>query len=130
MFGRHFGCSVCDFDWAMGWSHHVGGQFLICRSCGTYILASDGKSCWGAKNGERLRLFCGSADGWQPLEIFITVPKVRLENGISLFGNAVDGGIDCPQCGAKGAVTDTLQEGEPCPQCKCGLVEERGSCIY
>src|ERR1041385_9085997 len=126
MFGRNFGCSKCNFEWGTGWSHHVGGQFLICRSCGTPILAGRGTCCWGPKSGERLELFCYLGEEWQPSGIFVTVPPDGRATEDSMLPDVVREGIACPHCHATSAVTDTLLAGQPCPKCKRGIVEERG----
>jgi hypothetical protein len=130
MFGNTFRCSLCDFEWLSGWSHHVGGQFLICRSCGTPILAGGGVSCWGPKAGERLQIFCGLRDNWQPSGRFVIAPANRIsQDGVSMFTDALQD-IICPHCHAAKAVTDDLQAGEICPHCKRGTVQKLGTCIY
>ena len=56
MHGEVFRCTSCDFDFSSGWSHHAGGQFLVCRECGTHYVLGGGESCWSARAGEHLQL--------------------------------------------------------------------------
>jgi hypothetical protein len=130
MFGQNFGCSTCDFEWLSGWSHHIGGQFLLCRSCCTPLLAGGGKSNWSPKPGEQLELFYGLKESWHPSGMFITVPATGVPANAFQFSVLVQQGIPCPTCHATSAVTDSLKAGEPCPKCKRGFVEERGTCIF
>ena len=130
MFGDCFKCSACDFDWGSGWSHHEGGQLLICRSCGTRILAGDGASCWGPTAGEKLQIFYQRKNKWKASGEFITARANRIsEDGVFRFTNALKD-ITCPKCHAAETVTDDLQTGEVCPQCQRGTVQKSGSCIY
>ena len=81
------------------------------------------------QEGERLQIFYELDDNWQPSGIFIAVPA----GGSALKDSGLHGlapqDIACPHCHAA-AVTDSLHAGEPCPQCKHGVVEEGGTCIY
>lgn len=131
MCGRIFGCSNCHLEWASGWSHHIG-QFLICRSCGTQIAAMRAES-FGPRKGERLQLFYAveAKDKWQATNVYVIVPEVCVgEDGVTTFGYEPSGRIDCPHCRGEKSVTDKLLEGEACPRCKIGVMEERGMCIY
>src|SRR5262249_14301747 len=104
--------------------------FLICRSCGTPILVGGGTSCWGPKPGEQLQLFCFQRNSYQASGIFITVPDEIRATEDWLFPDLVKAVVSCPHCHTAGSVTDTLQEGEACPQCRHGTVQDRGSSIY
>ncbi len=58
------------------------------------------------------------------------VPDIRKsEEGVFLFANGLER-IACPHCRAIGKVTDRLEPGEVCPQCKRGAVRNDGTCIY
>jgi hypothetical protein len=132
MFGNTFKCSDCDFEWCSGWSHHAGGQFLICRTCGTQILAGGGASCWRPKAGEQLQLFCWLDDKLQPSGVFVSAPATVpiSEDGVFMFTDSLPD-LTCPHCHATKTVTDHLQAGETCPKCKRGSVQKSpGVCTY
>ena len=123
MFGEVFHCSACDFEFTSGWSHHAGGQFLVCRDCGTHFLAGGGSSCWGPQPDERLQLFQYryvkrlKRSVLEPTAVF-RLPSDPLEP------------LACPACHHRGRLTDILVAGESCPGCHAGVIEHRGGCIY
>jgi hypothetical protein len=60
-----------------GWSHHEGGQLLVCKACGMLYVLGGGQSRWGAKNGERLQLWSGNEEEQIPtgMSAMVTVPR-------------------------------------------------------
>lgn len=132
MFGNVYRCTKCRFSFSSGWSHHEGGQLLVCRACGTHYVLGGGKSCWGAKNGERLQLLAGNEEEQLPTgaSALVSVPKPHLAkkwDGVSLL--QFDD-IPCPGCGGKNVLVQSLEEQSPCPACGTGVVEKEGTCIY
>ena len=131
MLGREYHCSDCDFEFLSSWSHHVGGQFLVCRTCAMCVVLGGGTSCWGPTDGEYLA-FVGE-DGKQPatgepVRVCAIGPAAgEMEDGISRLDF---GPVRCPACGGDDALSQTLEVGEPCPKCRQGHVEDGGICIY
>ena len=124
MFGEVFNCSVCDFQFNTGWSHHVGGQFLICRDCVTRFVIGGGSSCWGPVPGERLQLF---------QECYKKRPKKRnilVPTGIFLLPSDPLEPLACPACHRVGSMTTKLMAGECCPKCRKAAIVSGGECEY
>ena len=131
MLGREYHCSDCDFEFLSGWSHHVGGQFLVCRTCARCFVLGGGTSCWGPTDGEYLRLV--GEDGKQPVSGGpVRVSTIRpsggeTDDGISRLGF---GPVRCPTCGSDDAITQTLEAGDWCPKCRHGHIEDGSTCVY
>jgi Zn finger protein HypA/HybF involved in hydrogenase expression len=131
MFGRVYRCSNCPFDFSTGWSHHAGGQLLICPVCGEHYILGAGRSYWGAKDGEQLQLLRGTENKDIPTGVSVTVENVRPGedeewDGVS-FLRFED--IRCTAC-AESALVQDLSEGASCPSCHTGVIRTEGTCIY
>jgi len=131
MLGRTYHCSNCEFDHQSGWSHHAGGQFLSCQTCGSSFVLR-GESPWAPREGEILHL--------QQLDDVAqrtTISRrVRIE-----MPNTADGDwdgvlvlqfepIDCPCCLAIGSLVQSYEDGAQCPKCREARMFDTGSCIY
>lgn len=132
MFGNDYECSNCRFSFSSGWSHHAGGQFLICKACGTHYLLGNGQSCWGVKDGERLQLLMGCEDKHVPTGLTAVVRRPKPEastqrDGVSLL--QFDD-IPCPNCGGNNVLVQSLEVESACPACGTGFVKMAGTCIY
>ena len=132
MFGNSYRCTKCRFSFSSGWSHHEGGQLLVCKDCGKHYVLGNGQSCWGAKDGERLQLLIGNEEGQVPIGVSATVhvPKpdpTKKWDGVSLL-HFED--MPCPSCGGENTLVQSLEEESPCPACKIGSVKKDGTCIY
>ena len=139
MFGEVFTCPSCEFEFCTGWSHHAGGQFLICRECATRYLAGEGVSPWGAKCGAQLKLlryvYVKRRRGWeyQDTGIVLTVGERNLSEEASVFlyfdGENLSH-LSCPACSKAGSLVGTLNVGDRCPRCRAGIFGEPDTCIY
>jgi DNA-directed RNA polymerase subunit RPC12/RpoP len=132
VFGKVYQCTKCRFSFSSGWSHHQGGQLLVCKACGKHYVLGGGISCWGAKDGECLQLLTGNEEDQVPtgVNVAVNVPKpdpTKKWDGVSLLAFA---DILCPSCGGKNPLVQSLEEGSPCPACGTGLVKKDGTCIY
>ncbi len=133
MFGNEFRCTHCQFEFSSGWSHHAGGQLLVCKVCGKHYVLGGGQSCWGAKNGEQLQLFAANEEGDRvPTGVIVVVSVPRPDpaekwDGVSLL--QFDD-IPCPGCGGRNVLVQSLEEESPCPACGKGVVKKEGTCIY
>jgi hypothetical protein len=132
MLGNVFRCSSCDFELSSGWSHHAGGQLLVCRDCGEHYVLGDGQSCWGVRPGEQLHLL--KAEGEEVVRAGVSVPaQVRpvpareTWDGVTYLDFP---DLPCPRCGGPDALVQTLEEWQPCPACTRGAIVNAGSCIY
>jgi uncharacterized protein YbaR (Trm112 family) len=132
--GKVFRCTSCDFDFSSGWSHHAGGQFLVCRECGTLYVLGGGDSCWRARTGEHLelRFLPGEAEG-----DVATGPRVMVRVRAVPDGQEWDGvsyldlpELACPRCNRPDALVQSLEEDLPCPACHRGTTVVLGTCIY
>jgi len=131
MLGRVYRCSNCPFDFSTGWSHHAGGQLLVCPVCGEHYILSAGQSCWGAKDGEQLQLMRSTEYKDIATGVSVTVENVRPSeqedwDGVS-FLRFED--IRCAACEGSVLVQD-LSEGVICPLCRTGTIRAQGTCIY
>ena len=131
MFGRNYGCSNCPFDFSTGWSHHAGGQFLICPACGEQYILGAGQSCWGAKDGETLQLLHGTENKDTPTGVTVTVENIQPGEQEDWEGGSFLRFADlrCTVC-LEGVLVQDLSEGSPCPLCRTGTVRAAGTCIY
>ena len=132
MFGNVYQCSKCRFSFSSGWSHHEGGQLLVCNSCGEHYVLGGGRSCWGAQNGERLQLLTDHEERQVPTgeSAVVTVPKpdpTKQWDGVSRL--QFDD-LPCQRCGGKNTLVQALDEQSSCPACGTGLVKKEGTCIY
>jgi hypothetical protein len=104
----------------------------VCTACGEHYVLGGGRSCWGAKSGERLQLLASVEEDIVPTGVSVVVgvptpdPKSRW-NGVSLLKFDP---VDCPGCGARGALAQALEVGARCPGCGTGIVKRAGTCIY
>lgn len=132
MFGNVYRCTKCPFSFSSGWSHHEGGQLLICSSCAKHYVLGGGQSCWGAKDGERLQLLTDNEDDQVPTGVSVAVsvrepdPAKEWDGVYSLQFED----IPCLGCGGNNVLVKALEEGSPCPACGSGLVKKEGKCIY
>jgi hypothetical protein len=132
MFGNEYRCTKCRFSFSSGWSHHEGGQLLVCKACGKRYVLGGGQSCWGAKNGECLQLLTGNEEEQVPTGVsaVVSVPKpdpAKQWDGVSLLQFE---DIPCPGCGGTNFLVQSLEEQSPCPACGTGVVKKDGTCIY
>lgn len=132
--GKVFGCTSCDFDFSSGWSHHAGGQFLVCRECGTHYVLGGGESCWSARAGEHLQLQflpCDAegdvATGTQVTVRVRAVPDDEEWDGVSYLDFPE---LSCPRCNRADALVQSLEVNQPCPACHRGTIVVSGTCIY
>lgn len=131
MFGRVYHCNQCDFEFASGWSHHEGGQLLVCRACAAHFVLGGGESCWGAGDDEVLQLFAEHGDG-SPTGIRLRIRDAEPSPGETWEGvsRLAFDDVACPACGRAASLTQSLGAGEECPGCHAGQIEDRGRCIY
>jgi hypothetical protein len=124
MFGHIYRCSKCPFSFNSGWSHHEGGQLLICKACGQDYVLGRGQSCWGTKEGERLQLMTRNEETRTPTGINTVVKVVQPEPGNKSDGVSVLqlDKIPCPKCKCENSLVQTLEQQSPCPICKTGVV--------
>jgi hypothetical protein len=132
VFGNEYRCTKCRFEFSSGWSHHAGGQLLVCKACAKHYVLGGGQSCWGAKDGEWLQLLTGNDNDQDStgVRVAVSVPKpddMNKWDGVFLLEFE---DIPCPSCGGKNALVQTLEEESPCPACRTGLVKKEGTCIY
>jgi hypothetical protein len=139
MFGQVFTCSACDFEFCSGWSHHAGGQLLVCRNCAAHYLAAEGASIWGPTEGERLQLFRfhyvkrRKRHERRPTGVYLEVATPGSSDApqgcFRCVGKSLRG-VVCESCGDKGSIVEALHAGDPCPECKTGKINEPSECIY
>ena len=132
MLGKIYHCSMCDFEFNSGWSHHAGGQFVFCVDCGADFVLGGGRSNWGVIDGEMLNLLKSGGEEMGPTGIATAVrnrkPAPHEEwDGVSFV--EYDEMI-CPACDAIGAIEQRLSSGARCPKCHDGKIEMAGWCIY
>jgi len=130
--GVNYRCVNCRFSFSSGWSHHAGGQFLVCTACGGHYVLGGGRSCWGAKSGEHLQLLAGGEEDLIPTGVSVVVGVPPLDaatkwDGVSLLEFDP---VACPGCGALGTLAQLLEDGARCPGCREGIVKRAGTCIY
>src|SRR4051812_17366438 len=77
VFGNVYRCTKCRFSFSSGWSHHEGGQLLVCKTCGKHYVLGGGQSCWGAKDGERLQLLAGNEEEQVPTGVSVAVSVTK-----------------------------------------------------
>jgi ribosomal protein S27E/DNA-directed RNA polymerase subunit RPC12/RpoP len=132
VFGNVYRCTKCRFSFSSGWSHHEGGQLLVCTACSKHYVLGGGQSCWGAKNGECLQLLTGNKEGQVPtgVNVVVNVSKpdsAKKWDGVFLLQFE---DIPCPGCGGRNVIVQSLEEESPCPACGRGVVKKDGTCIY
>ena len=115
-----------------------GGQFLVCRFCGTHFHAGGGESCWGAKPGERLELFIyrytKRLKRHVPGPTGIHLQPSDLSPGAAsgffyLLADAL-APLDCPHCLKTGGLVERFEAGDACPKCHQGRIGNDGTCVY
>ena len=131
MLGNNYRCSLCPFEFSCGWSHHVGGQFLVCPGCGEQFILANPRSCWGVKDGDQLELMDATEVGQTPIGIRVTATNLKPESDTEWDGVCLlrFDDIACPSCGSA-ALVQTLPEGNLCPSCHKGVIVAAGTCIY
>ena len=130
MLGYSFGCNNCDFEFCSGWSHHVGGQFLVCSKCATQYILGGGSSCWGPRDGETLELLGQTSAGVGPTGIRAIAHTSKTDcawNGVVKL--RLDA-VECPTCHSLNSLVQSFEKNAPCPSCKSGTINKDGSCIY
>ncbi len=132
MFGNVYHCTKCKFSFLSGWSHHEGGQFLVCAACGTRYILGGGQSCWGAQNGERLQLFTRAKEDDVPTGITVVVSQLRGDSAEDWDGVSMlqFDDIPCPSCRGSNILTQSPEEDTPCPASGTGVLKKEGRCIY
>lgn len=132
MMGHSYECTDCDFEFCSGWSHHAGGLFLVCPACAAHYVLGRGQSVWGPREGETLWLIEeGANDDQQSNEPYVA--NIRPVTDVEEWDGVVRLVIEdlrCPKCTAHERLTQEFAEHQICPQCKIGIIERRGSCIY
>ena len=132
MMGNTYGCGNCEFEFCSGWSHHAGGQFLVCPSCASQYILGHGQSEWGPSEGETLRLVELGVDLDYPTAIASVIhilPMVDNEEWDGVVRLDV-GDLRCPKCEEHEKLIQEFNELAGCPQCHVGKIELQGSCIY
>lgn len=132
MMGHNYECDSCDFEFCSGWSHHAGGQFLVCPSCASQYILGDGQSEWGPRDGEKLRLIELCVDTYQPTQMSSVIhilPRADEEEWDGVVRLDV-GDLRCPKCEPHEKLIQEFNENAECPQCHDGKIERHGSCIY
>ena len=131
MFGEEFRCTKCDFEFCSGWSHHTGGQHLVCRHCGEQFFLGGGESRWQPRSGELLQLFPQNGEGSIPVgsKIEVRLPDAAPgeKDGVAYLEIPA---LKCPRCNNTDALVQRLQENILCPTCNLGTIIRCGSCIY
>lgn len=132
MFGEVFHCTECEFNFCSGWSHHTGGQHLVCQFCGDLFSLGGGESCWGAKPGELLQLFALVGEDDVPVGVTVEAKLRKTAPGEKWDGIAYleVPELACPHCKHTNGLVQTLPSSLQCPKCKSGTVVGGGSCIY
>jgi hypothetical protein len=133
MLGRTFRCSACPFEFGTGWSHHDGGQFVLCRNCLAYFVAQSARTPWHAEDGETLELArLLEEEPWRSPTGTTVIYRTAGCNhdGIFLGLSSSLATIPCPACKHASSLVETLLVGDACPQCKTGEIRDDGICIY
>jgi rubredoxin len=139
MFGESFRCDECGFTFLSGWSHHTGGQHLVCSSCGGDFIAKDGSSVWGSEPGEKLSIY---QNVYKKKVKNFTLVKTNLTI-IATDEHPADApmgcfyrlttplrSLACPACKESGVLVERLKDGCSCPLCKKGRIADGGKIIY
>jgi hypothetical protein len=132
LFGTTYHCTQCDFEFCSGWSHHAGGQFFVCKHCRADFVLGGGQSAWGPRPNEQLEFFLIGADGQLSTGRHVTVERQSQEQntvGQSVLVLDIDA-VPCPHCQREGMLAQFFEPGETCPQCRTGIIERQGTCIY
>ena len=129
MMGKLYTCSACDFDFASGWSHHAGGQFVACCSCGSQFALCDGESAWGAKEGETLRLRRLATDEFTQVSVVVNLAPMPSDNDGDGVSFLQFNEFPCPDCD-KLDIVQSFTADTRCPLCKDGEITQTGTCIY
>lgn len=101
MMGHGYECTGCDFEFCSGWSHHAGGQLLVCPSCATHYVLGDGASVWDPREGEILQLIDCDADDNKRTGTTCMVhmqPQADNEEWDGVFACSLR--LRCPRCAA------------------------------
>ena len=132
MMGHNYKCDQCDFEFCSGWSHHAGGQFLVCPSCAAQYILGDGQSEWGPRDGETLRLLELGLEIDEPTEVTTAIHVLPMASDEDWDGvvRLEVGNLFCPKCDEHEKLIQEFDEDQSCPACHKGKVERRGSCIY
>jgi len=139
MLGEIFRCSDCTFEFASGWSHHSGGQHLVCRVCGEEFIAKDGASIWGPQAGEELTLYHNRyrkrIKRYQLKKTQLTITATDENSDDAPAGcfyclTSPLLSISCPVCDQLGSIVEKLENGSRCPKCNDGVISLDGDCIY
>jgi hypothetical protein len=130
MLGRQYYCDRCDLEFCSGWSHHAGGQLLICNQCATYFVLGGGESPWDPRSGETLTLFRRDENGnsQTPFRTQVTLIE-RCDEWDGIIRIELQENR-CPVCNATQSLMQELAIGAKCPRCGDGSVTDGGECIY
>ena len=132
MMGHNYKCSRCDFEFCSGWSHHAGGQFLVCPSCAAQYILGDGKSEWGPREAEALQLIELGLEADHPTGMATVIHIRPMPDGREWDGvvRLLIDDLRCPKCAAHDKLLQEFGELATCPKCHAGKIERHGSCIY
>ena len=129
--GKQYRCTKCDLEFCSGWSHHAGGQFLICCDCGSDFVLGGGASSFGAVENESLQLF-----HFEPRSLIPNLTVV-VKSDVTNVADDWDGlcqlkfdDFPCPNCNRSNSIAQSLDGITECPKCRDGHVVPDGSCIY
>jgi len=134
MLGHSYECTKCDFEFCSGWSHHAGGQSIVCAQCGAHFLLGEGQSPWSPRDGETLQLMeHGSEQGADaPTGISTVVHYASPREGQEWDGivRLLTEPLICPRCNGQEALIQEFDADARCPACRTGTIKRRSSIIY
>jgi hypothetical protein len=141
-------CRSCDFGLNTGWSHHAVSSSCVCTNCASIFSIKGTQSCWGVRDGEICHLYQSINSKKQrkrnrnratELDTGVRVigatssQKITFPNGetsiIETFTFRLEA-IKCPSCHLKGSLSLSLDDKDRCPQCRVGIIENRGMIEY
>jgi len=131
MQGNEYACSDCDFEFCSGWSHHAGGQFIVCRCCGTKFILGGGNSCWGSQVDETLQVIrCDGSNQFLGIEVRVMNKSFMDPDDEALVPYLRFDDIPCPDCKENNEIVQKFNPDDPCPRCPTGKINITGTCIY
>lgn len=146
--GYDFVCSECDFNLQSGWSHQTASDKCVCINCGIIYSIKGFGSPWGVKDGEICNLYQSIKykkqrkkyrDRSREIDTGVQVigvtsnDKVTLSSGTTVTVETFIFELEdivCLSCHKLGSLKLSLEEGDKCPQCKVGNINNQGEIIY